>query len=59
MIFDFVIECKGRVYLAKDELLPPEKFAEMYPRLSEFVALKNRMDPGKVLMSDMGRRLKI
>lgn len=59
MIFDFVIECKGRVYLAKDELLPPGKFAQMYPRLSEFIALKNRMDPGKVLMSDMGRRLKI
>ncbi len=59
MIFDFVIECKGRVYLAKDELLPPGKFAQMYPRLSEFITLKNHMDPGKVLMSDMGRRLKI
>jgi decaprenylphospho-beta-D-ribofuranose 2-oxidase len=59
MIFDFVIECQGRVYLAKDELLSPERFARMYPRLNEFRAMKNEMDPSNIFMSDMGRRLQI
>jgi len=59
MIFDFVIECQGRVYLAKDELLSDQKFARMYPRLNEFKAVKNDMDPSNIFMSDMGRRLKI
>ncbi|HEV2997483.1 MAG TPA: D-arabinono-1,4-lactone oxidase, partial [Solirubrobacteraceae bacterium] len=47
----------GRVYLAKDACLRAETFREMYPKLDRFQAVRERVDPGGVLRSDLGARL--
>lgn len=49
----------GRIYLAKDGAMKGESFAQMYPRLDEFRAVLDRIDPNRVMDSDMSRRLKI
>ena len=54
---EMVIEAGGRVYLAKDARLSPDKLRAMYPRLDEFLALKNLVDPDHRLTSDLARRL--
>lgn len=49
----------GRIYLAKDGAMKAESFAQMYPKLDEFRAVLDRIDPNRVMDSDMSRRLKI
>ena len=52
-----VVEAGGRVYLAKDSRVPAGVLAEMYPRLAEFRKLRGVVDPGRMLASDLSRRL--
>ncbi|MFI5553366.1 FAD-binding protein [Streptomyces sp. NPDC051738] len=47
----------GRVYLAKDSRLRPELLTAMYPRLTDFRALRAEIDPREVFVSDLARRL--
>lgn len=54
-----VAGCGGRVYLSKDARMRAELLAEMYPRLSELAAVRERVDPDGVLGSDLSRRLGI
>jgi decaprenylphospho-beta-D-ribofuranose 2-oxidase len=54
-----VLEAGGRLYLAKDSRLPARHLAQMYPRLDEFRALLERVDPDHVFVSDLARRLGI
>ena len=52
-----VAEAGGRVYLAKDARLTARTFAAMYPRADEFARVRDRVDPGRILASDLARRL--
>jgi decaprenylphospho-beta-D-ribofuranose 2-oxidase len=54
---ELVLGASGRIYFAKDARLSPEKVRAMYPRLDEFLAVKNRVDPEHRLASDLARRL--
>ncbi|MDE3064477.1 MAG: FAD-binding oxidoreductase [Acidobacteriota bacterium] len=54
---EMVIEAGGRVYFAKDARLDPGKVRAMYPRLEEFLAIKDRVDPENRVTSDLARRL--
>lgn len=52
-----VLEAGGRVYLGKDSYLQAETFAAMYPRVSEWLAIKAKYDPHAVFTSNLGRRV--
>lgn len=56
-LFQYTLDCGGKVFLAKDELLPRHIFERMYPRYQEFVQVKQEIDPEPMFMSDMYRRL--
>ena len=49
----------GRVYLAKDATLTPDRFALMYPKLDKFRETLSIYDPTGVFDSDLAQRLKI
>jgi len=57
VIIQHTLDCGGRIYLAKDQLLPKDLFQRMYPRFNEFLEVKNRLDPDTLFASDMYRRL--
>ena len=52
-----VLDAGGRVYLAKDSRLAPELVPAMYPDLDRLRALRARVDPSRVMQSDLARRL--
>jgi decaprenylphospho-beta-D-ribofuranose 2-oxidase len=52
-----VLEAGGRLYLAKDSRLPARHLAQMYPRLDEFREVLDRVDPDRLFVSDLARRL--
>jgi decaprenylphospho-beta-D-ribofuranose 2-oxidase len=56
---EMVMSAGGRIYFAKDARLSHEKVRAMYPRLDEFLNVKNRVDPEGRLISDLSRRLHI
>ena len=54
-----VLEFGGRVYTAKDSRVNAETFHAMYPRIDEWIALRRKVDPTGVFVSDMARRLEL
>ena len=54
---EMIVSAGGRIYLAKDARLSPEKMRAMYPKLDAFLEVKNRVDPEHQLTSDLARRL--
>jgi FAD/FMN-containing dehydrogenase len=53
----FVIGHGGRVYLAKDAFTTADEFRRMYPRLDEFLAVRETYDPERRITSALGVRL--
>lgn len=54
---EIVIGCGGRVYLAKDSRMSPDRFRVMYPEMDEWLAVKRSVDPGNRFRSDLSVRL--
>ncbi|MDI2126270.1 FAD-binding oxidoreductase [Yinghuangia seranimata] len=54
---EIVLSNDGRFYLAKDSRMDPSDLAAMYPRLEEFRAVRAKVDPDGVFVSDQARRL--
>jgi len=50
---------KGKVHLAKDQVLRPEQFVRVYPRFRELLEIKRRLDPDGLFTSDLARRVGI
>jgi decaprenylphospho-beta-D-ribofuranose 2-oxidase len=53
---EWVAEAGGRVYLAKDGRMRSDVVAAMYPRIAEWRAVRDRIDPDGVWCSDLGTR---
>ncbi|WP_114561202.1 FAD-binding oxidoreductase [Desertihabitans aurantiacus] len=54
---EIVLGAGGRLYLAKDSRMDAATFARMYPRLDDFRAVRDRVDPDHRFASDLSRRL--
>lgn len=52
-----VIAAGGRVYLGKDAFLRAESMPAMYPRLDEWRAVKQRVDPNGIFRSELSDRV--
>ena len=52
-----MLDAGGRHYLAKDYQTTPDAIRRGYPRLDEWLAVRERVDPAGVWASDLGRRL--
>jgi decaprenylphospho-beta-D-ribofuranose 2-oxidase len=52
-----VLDAGGRHYFAKDAHTTPEAVRRGYPRLDEWKAIREEVDPNRVWQSDLGRRL--
>lgn len=52
-----ILDAGGRHYLAKDAHVTRDAVRRGYPGLSEWQRVRNEMDPQKLWMSDLGRRL--
>jgi decaprenylphospho-beta-D-ribofuranose 2-oxidase len=49
----------GKVHLAKDQVLTPEQFYKVYPRFTELLEYKKKLDPDNLFTSDLARRVGI
>jgi decaprenylphospho-beta-D-ribofuranose 2-oxidase len=49
----------GRVYLAKDAFLKPDEFRSMYPHYSQWLSIKNKIDPNNMFRSALSDRLNL
>jgi decaprenylphospho-beta-D-ribofuranose 2-oxidase len=55
----WVLDAGGRHYLAKDSHTTPATIRRGYPRLGEWQAVRDSVDPGRMWQSDLARRLEL
>lgn len=56
---ELVLSVGGRLYLAKDSRMTAADLRQMYPRLEDFRAVRQRVDPDGLFTSDQARRLEL
>lgn len=56
---DLVMAAGGRHYLAKDAVSSPEVIRAGYPRFDDWLAIRRRVDPDGLWVSDQARRLEL
>jgi decaprenylphospho-beta-D-ribofuranose 2-oxidase len=56
---ELVMTAGGRHYLAKDSCSSPEVIRAGYPRFDEWLAIRRRVDPDGLWVSDQARRLEL
>jgi decaprenylphospho-beta-D-ribofuranose 2-oxidase len=56
---EIVLGAGGRHYLAKDAHMTPAALRAGYPRLAEWQAVREKVDPTGVWVSDQARRLQL
>lgn len=56
-IDQIVIQNQGRVYLAKDARMSASSFKQMYPRLEQWMRVKQKIDYSGKITSDLAKRL--
>lgn len=54
---EMVLAAGGRLYLAKDSRATAETLHRMYPRIAEWHAVRDEVDPRRVFTSDQAKRL--
>lgn len=54
-----VLQFGGRLYTAKDSRTTADTFHAMYPHIDEWIAVRRKVDPSGVFVSDMARRLEL
>jgi decaprenylphospho-beta-D-ribofuranose 2-oxidase len=54
-----VADAGGRVYLVKDSRLRPDLVEAMYPRLRRWQEIRAVLDPQRMMVSDLARRLRL
>jgi decaprenylphospho-beta-D-ribofuranose 2-oxidase len=56
-LIEATIRRGGKIHLAKDQVLRPDQFYAVYPRYSDLLEVKARLDPEGLFSSDLARRV--
>ncbi len=54
---EMVMQAGGRVYLAKDARVDPQRLRVMYPKLERWESIRGELDANRTMRSDLARRL--